>query len=75
MAKRDCFPARPPAPTVVIPEPCRLPPPIELPAVAATQPAANTVCFSVEMARRIAEREAAMKRWIGEAKAACGTKP
>jgi hypothetical protein len=61
-----------PVPQLVeVQKPCKLPPPLELLEVVPVACPLPLVCFDVQGAKGLADRESRMKTWIKEAKAAC----
>ena len=74
----DCCktpPSEYPSPPVITT--CELPPPITVPGVYRTKQGCplNLVCYDMDNAARLAERDSRMKQWIREARARCEVKP
>jgi hypothetical protein len=75
-AKRDCFPACPPAPVQVVQveRPCELPPPVQIPTIT-RQPceaALSLSCYAPGEAAKLARVLSELKTWVKQARARCG---
>lgn len=73
---KDCPPPQVKPPTVVE-VPCKLPPvPVSLPVAKTVDACApKLICYDVEGAVAVAERDAVLRQWVKEANARCRRKP